>query len=229
MSGHRKKKHHEEEHENHERWLVSYADFITLLFAFFVVMYSVSKVDNKKLAQAAEGIRWALHMSGTGGSGAMPIFDGTPSEGGCKVNPGSGARLTEQAKAIEQVRQRIERKVMPYAMTRAGPATVIVRVEEGRKLVVRLASAEFFDTGQAVIRPQVLPALDALAMALQGARPPDAGRGAHRRQQGRGRPVPGKLEPLGDARGERGRLPGGLPTAYRPATCRRSASREPGR
>ena len=36
----RRKQH--EEHENHERWLVSYADFITLLFAFFVVMYSVS-------------------------------------------------------------------------------------------------------------------------------------------------------------------------------------------
>jgi chemotaxis protein MotB len=167
VSGHRKKKHHEEEHENHERWLVSYADFITLLFAFFVVMYSVSKVDNKKLAQAAEGIRWALHMSGTGGSGAVPIFDGTPSEGGCKVNPGTGARLTEQAKAVEQIRQRIERKVLPYAMTRAGPATVIVRVEEGRKLVVRLASADFFDAGQAVLRPQVLPALDALAVALK--------------------------------------------------------------
>ena len=88
MSGRRHKKHHEEEHENHERWLVSYADFITLLFAFFVVMYSVSKVDNKKLSQAAEGIRWALHMSGTGGTGAMPIFDGAPTEGGCKVNPG---------------------------------------------------------------------------------------------------------------------------------------------
>jgi chemotaxis protein MotB len=39
---------HEEEHENHERWLVSYADFITLLFAFFVVMYAVSSVNEGK-------------------------------------------------------------------------------------------------------------------------------------------------------------------------------------
>jgi len=38
----------QEEHENHERWLVSYADFITLLFAFFVVMYSVSSVNEGK-------------------------------------------------------------------------------------------------------------------------------------------------------------------------------------
>ncbi|WP_263139345.1 flagellar motor protein MotD [Pseudomonas sp. RIT-PI-AD] len=38
----------EEEHENHERWLVSYADFITLLFAFFVVMYSISSINEGK-------------------------------------------------------------------------------------------------------------------------------------------------------------------------------------
>ncbi len=37
-----------EEHENHERWIVSYADFITLLFAFFVVMYSISSVNEGK-------------------------------------------------------------------------------------------------------------------------------------------------------------------------------------
>ncbi|GGY22976.1 flagellar motor protein MotD [Paludibacterium paludis] len=38
----------EEEHENHERWLVSYADFITLLFAFFVVMYAISSLNEGK-------------------------------------------------------------------------------------------------------------------------------------------------------------------------------------
>ena len=42
------RKKHVEEHENHERWLVSYADFITLLFAFFVVMYSISSVNEGK-------------------------------------------------------------------------------------------------------------------------------------------------------------------------------------
>ena len=50
----RKKKH--EEHENHERWLVSYADFITLLFAFFVVMYSVSAVNEGKFRVLSESL-----------------------------------------------------------------------------------------------------------------------------------------------------------------------------
>ena len=42
------RKHKPEEHENLERWLVSYADFITLLFAFFVVMYAISQVNEGK-------------------------------------------------------------------------------------------------------------------------------------------------------------------------------------
>lgn len=50
----RKPKH--EEHENHERWLVSYADFITLLFAFFVVMYAVSSVNEGKYRVLSESL-----------------------------------------------------------------------------------------------------------------------------------------------------------------------------
>ena len=48
-----------EEHVNHERWLVSYADFITLLFAFFVVMYSISSINEGKykiISQALVGV-----------------------------------------------------------------------------------------------------------------------------------------------------------------------------
>ncbi len=45
-----------EEHENHERWLVSYADFITLLFAFFVVMYSISSVNQGKFRVLSQSL-----------------------------------------------------------------------------------------------------------------------------------------------------------------------------
>ena len=54
----RKKKH--PEHENHERWLVSYADFITLLFAFFVVMFASSQSDKGKAQQVSDGVKKAL-------------------------------------------------------------------------------------------------------------------------------------------------------------------------
>jgi chemotaxis protein MotB len=62
----RKKKH---AHVNHERWLVSYADFITLLFAFFVVLYASSQVDNKKVAQVSAAIQGAFQDLG--------VFSGT--------------------------------------------------------------------------------------------------------------------------------------------------------
>ncbi|MDR6713188.1 chemotaxis protein MotB [Pseudomonas hunanensis] len=54
-----RRRRHTEEHENHERWLVSYADFITLLFAFFVVMYSISSINEGKykvVSQALLGV-----------------------------------------------------------------------------------------------------------------------------------------------------------------------------
>jgi len=53
-----------EEHVNHERWLVSYADFITLLFAFFVVLYSASQVDKRKVGKLALAIQVAFQQMG---------------------------------------------------------------------------------------------------------------------------------------------------------------------
>ena len=156
------RKKHAEEHENHERWLVSYADFITLLFAFFVVMYAVSRVDNKRLIQAANSIKWAMHYSGTGGVGQLPLFEGPPSEGGNVMDVAGGGLNPQQQEAVENFRRRIENRIRPFVMQRAGPTAVTVSVE-GKKVTVRLAAADFFDPGQAALRPQVLPVLDAIA------------------------------------------------------------------
>src|SRR5438046_9527613 len=58
----RRKRH--QAHENHERWLVSYADFITLLFAFFVVLYSSAQVDKRKVGKLALAIQVAFQQMG---------------------------------------------------------------------------------------------------------------------------------------------------------------------
>lgn len=166
----RRQKH--EEHENHERWLVSYADFITLLFAFFVVMYSVSRVDNKKLVQTAASIKWALHFQGTGGVDALPIFEGPPSEGGCAANTGAGAWSTpESVKAVENLRKKVEKKLKPFLLDRNAKHVVTVEAAAG-KLNVRLAAAHFFDSAYAELRPEALPVLDAIAAELAGLRRP---------------------------------------------------------
>lgn len=162
-----KRKHKPEEHENHERWLVSYADFITLLFAFFVVMYSVSRVDNKRLVQAAESIKFAMHFAGNGGAGALQIFDGPQSEGGGPaLNNGSISAEEKQKKQIELLKKKLEKRVRPFVMEIQQQAAVVTILIEGRRLTVRLAATEFFDEGQAVLRPQALPILDAIADEL---------------------------------------------------------------
>src|SRR6185503_19670163 len=78
----RKKKH--PEHVNHERWLVSYADFITLLFAFFVVMFAASNSDQKKVGQVAQAVQVAFkEMAIFKPSGkVVPLYDegGLPSD-----------------------------------------------------------------------------------------------------------------------------------------------------
>jgi len=53
----------EEEHENVERWMVSYADFVTLLFCFFTAMYAISNVDNDKLGKFVRSMRDAFNAS----------------------------------------------------------------------------------------------------------------------------------------------------------------------
>src|SRR5882724_7322186 len=141
------KKQHHEEHENHERWLVSYADFITLLFAFFVVLYSISRVDNKRMAQVQQSIKFALHFKGTGGIDQLPLFEGPPVDGGkCK-------------------RERGEKKLKTYLQMRPQPSVVQIETERDR-ITVRLSASHFFDPSQAAIRPEMIPILDLIAEEL---------------------------------------------------------------
>jgi chemotaxis protein MotB len=155
-----------EEHENHERWLVSYADFITLLFAFFVVMYSVSRIDNKRMIDVVKSIKFAMHFKGQGGVDAMPIFDGPASEGGCVANVDTENRPQKQIEAVEAMRRRMEKKFKGFLLEKPGVATSVTLHIEGKKLMVRLSVAHFFDPNAAALRPEVIPTLDVIAAEL---------------------------------------------------------------
>lgn len=69
------KRHKHEEHVNHERWLVSFADMMTLLFALFVVLYALGQADLSKLKQLKDSVRWAFHIAGDGKTKDTGIFD----------------------------------------------------------------------------------------------------------------------------------------------------------
>src|SRR5512138_3191116 len=66
----RKKKHEKE--PNHERWLVSYADFITLLFAVFVTLYAMSQTDKKKVEEVIASLRESFGVSTLAGAASKP-------------------------------------------------------------------------------------------------------------------------------------------------------------
>jgi chemotaxis protein MotB len=108
----KKKGGHEEheEHVNHERWLVSYADMLTLLFVLFVVLFSMSSVDQKKFAELAAGLSEGFGAQSAAFSGNTSVLDGAgeastvvPIDPG--VNPGNGGSGTagmskEQKEAV---------------------------------------------------------------------------------------------------------------------------------
>jgi chemotaxis protein MotB len=106
------------EHMNHERWLVSYADFITLLFAFFTVMYAISTVDAKKLSSMVESTQQAFRSGASSSAGGRILIGNKPAP---KLSKGSGPggevgladlqkRIAERlAKAIADKRVDIER------------------------------------------------------------------------------------------------------------------------
>ena len=75
------RKHRHAEHENHERWLISYADFITLLFAFFVVMFASSQTDKSKAQQVSDSVK-AAHQKGATKPEVRTVLGGTVDENG---------------------------------------------------------------------------------------------------------------------------------------------------
>lgn len=158
------KKHKHEEHENHERWVISYADLMTLLFALFVVMYASSRVDTSKLAKTTESMRWALHFKGEGGVTKLKIFPGPPSEGGCVTSIAADAAgpTTMQKKVVENTRKKLEKALKPFLLRKEKNPSVKIEVENG-KLRIRLAAQGFFDPASASLRPEALAVLDAIS------------------------------------------------------------------
>jgi chemotaxis protein MotB len=160
----RKKKH---EHVNHERWLVSYADFITLLFAFFVVLFASSQSDKKKQIQIAAVMQTAFTPLGTfeAHSKTPPLAEGA----GAVVRPAALALPFPQPGQVREaeIEGRLAR-VMRAQMGRLPAGGVAVRVTpEG--LVVSLNEVGFFASGSAEVRAEAVEVVAALAGVLPDA------------------------------------------------------------
>jgi chemotaxis protein MotB len=181
---HRRSRLHEEheEHVNHERWLITYADMITLLMVLFIVLYSISQVDLAKFRRLKEGV-----AGGFGGPAAAGALEGGagPLEGGGGVFDAglngtqavTSAQAAQAALADAQARAagaRQQRSVLQGAqreiqrsLDKEGlGATVKFRLE-ARGLVVTIVSDRvLFEPGQAELRHEGREVVDKLAAAI---------------------------------------------------------------
>ncbi len=154
-----------EDHVNHERWLVSYADFITLLFAFFVVMYSVSEIDKRKMVEVSESVQFAFGLRGHDRArklqpheigGDSPLSD----VGSGKTSKGSLLPDGER-RELEGLQARILMELAPLNQEGGLPEGVTIELTD-RGLLIRLSEVNFFDAGGATLRPEALPILDGI-------------------------------------------------------------------
>jgi chemotaxis protein MotB len=172
--------HDEEEHENHERWLVSYADMITLLAALFIVLFAMSSVNAQKFQKFAQALRGSLSGSAASApspSGAGPtkpvpaLFFGGPSILGGLTAPHDDDSATSNA---AQRAARAEHDALQGAEDRlnaqlasVGLASKVQVNLQPRGLVVSIVTDDLlFDSGSAALRTGGRSILDALAPAL---------------------------------------------------------------
>lgn len=160
----------DEEHDNHERWLVSYADFITLLFAFFVVMYSLSSINEGKYRVLSDSLVQAFRNVTINDSGEQivlpPVTVVTPPR---PITPPATPAIDEEAESrrrataqrMRNMADEIRRVLSP--LTQAGQ----VNVTEGAFGVsVEINASLLFSPGEASLGPPAVAALQAVAEVL---------------------------------------------------------------
>ena len=149
---------HHEEHANHEAWAIPYGDLVTLLLAFFVVMYSISSVNEGKYRVVSESLNTAFRGAPTT---TMPIQLG---QGATTTVASPVVQLPEEVRtmALRQLAQEAEDALSPLIM--AG----LVDVQLGDGFVeISIRSDVLFASGAAKLAPEALPAIRMLGAALQ--------------------------------------------------------------
>jgi len=172
------RRHRNPGHVSHERWLVSYADFITLLFAFFVVLYSSSQVDKRKVGRLALAIQVAFQELGVFDTSntRIPLSDTEPMPfaniqavenvertGDMQrfVHPPKGVLGPAPGGSLKDVQAELEKVLAPEIKNR----TVDV---EARKegIIVSLREMGFYESGSATMLPGAMNAVDRMAAVI---------------------------------------------------------------
>jgi chemotaxis protein MotB len=164
----RKKPH--PEHENHERWMVSYADFITLMFAFFVVMFATSQTDKARAQQVSDSVKQALDKGGVAAA-VHEILGGTVDEKGKGNAQMKGPGGSQKAKVAPE--RAVLAELLPslqYLNKELQAEIHDGKIEmhlEPRGLVLSLRQATFFPSGEDAIDPKTYPIVEKIAQTIR--------------------------------------------------------------
>jgi chemotaxis protein MotB len=175
----RRRKRHYQDHANHDRWLVSYADFVTLLFAFFVVLYASSQVDKRKVGHLALAIQVAFQQLGVfdtsntkiplSDSEAVPftqvqVVENAQRTGDFRkfVQPMKGIVSPLAGAPLKGVEEDLSKALAPEIKKSVVSVTA---VPEG--IVVSLQEVGFYESGSSTIRASSQGAIDRLAAVLE--------------------------------------------------------------
>ena len=162
-----KRKAQHEKEPNHERWLVSYADFITLLFAVFVTLYAMSQTDKKKAEEVLASMRESFGYSTTSAGQKPTVIDA----GSMSVIPSihkitqAPKRVTSRTRGSEQDFRSTKASIEAYLMKTGAQSKVSVAVTQ-RGLVVSLKEAGFFDSGSATLKQSSMALLKDVVASL---------------------------------------------------------------
>jgi len=153
-----------------DRWLVSYADFITLLFAFFVVLFASSHADQIRQTQAAHSIQSAFQALGIFPSASAKNSPSATLSQIAPVNVVTGEDLSA-ATEIQQDLHRLQAQLAGALAPEVAQHVAALRL--GRDgLVISLRESGFYDSGSAIPHPQSKPTIDKVAATI-GATPYD--------------------------------------------------------
>jgi chemotaxis protein MotB len=183
MSSRRKRRGHEaEEHENHERWMVTYADMVTLLMVLFIVLFAMSQVDQRKFHELKQGFQQEYGTGPTlldGGSGladgaAAGLEDTGVASDGFEIDLASAQKALEEKEEAAQAQARDRRaleeakkRILAELEARGLQDAVRFRLDERGLVVTIVTDKVVFDLGQADLKPGGQTVLEAIAPVLR--------------------------------------------------------------
>jgi chemotaxis protein MotB len=161
-------------HSNHDRWLVSYADFITLLFAFFVVLYASSQVDKRKAGKLAVAIQSAFQDLGGFSASAAQISPNANKP--VSFNMLQGMQNAQSNSALQPAPEAANEGSDPdlsmlqtqlqETLGREIAMDEIALHETPEGIVISMREFGFFESGSGTLKASALPILDRIASLL---------------------------------------------------------------